>query len=242
MEKQTVLAAIKNYVSSDWGRCNPDIAHKLSMLTESDLYISEAPEIIPCYYEYVSTARGEANDMYFPLTKQFKTPTYYLYAGDEFAAIKDLVVLFGKDFYDTKVVSTSIDNEDWVIDKCLRADAENKFRSEFALYNGFVDPTAIRIDEYERYDYNHRDGHFCSIYALTPTPQEPNKRILLGYIETRDDKEQVLFDIEGQSTQKNTADKKDYQKLLGCLLIGIGIFFPPVLIAYLVYLYVNKKK
>lgn len=243
MDEKTILAELKKYIAGDWGKQNPKFAERFSKLEEKDIEIGEAPDIIFKWYDYNATGVGErdSDEQKFPLTRNFKSNEMYFTHGEKRAVSKELnayvaskkkLNLFGQDVY-----FCVFDIND--IEGALMHDARKKFKEEFRMYGAsHYAWHQIRINDYTESTEHHLDTRTCQYIPFYANVQdaEEQKTILLGYI-TNDSKEEIIFEIEkdGLKISEGAANVGK-----GCLIIGLGLICPPVLIGYFIYLLWKK--
>lgn len=231
MDKNTVLAQLKNHISGQWGEQNKELAAQLNNLTVKDISFAEPSYIKEYLIEYSCTGSGcivgKIEDQNFPLTKSFQT-SLQLYVGDD-ASVKRYL----KDNSLSTPLDCVYDCESNVVN-ILRLDASKQLRSEFSMYNAIAESSSVKINNYSR---NERSSFLCpytAIYAILKDSNGQTQKQLIGYVVTKNGKETLEIDIE--------IKKSDSKKSMGCLIIGLGIFFPPLWIIYGIYWYLKKEK
>lgn len=237
MEKQTVLAQLRNYITGQWGEQNKALVAQLMDLTENEIIFADPTYIIGCDVEYSCTGRGcivgEYEDRYFPLTKNFAT-SFSLYKGDG--------VSIDRYFEDYKTAGLGDAfkprpySEDYIVD-LLEQDAHKKLNSEFAMYNAIGERLYTKINDYECHEQTVFQCPYTPIYVMLKDSNGQNKQQLIGYLKTENEVESLEFDIK----IKKNDNKNDNPQTLGCLFVGLGILFPPLLIVYAIYWLINKK-
>lgn len=232
MEKQYVLAQLKQYVAGQWGEQNKKLAKQFMNLTENDIIFADPTYIIGCDVKYSCTGRGciieGDRERYFPLTKNFGV-SFALYKGDGAS-----VERYYKDSGFSKLEARPYDNDN-IVD-LLEHDAYKKLNSEFAMYNAMADRLYIKINDYDCREYTSSLCPYTAIYVMLTDANGQTKQHRIGYIKNENDTETLEIDIEAK---KFSVDNK---KTMGCLFIGLGILFPPLLIGYAIYWYLKKEK
>ncbi|MBQ3489223.1 MAG: hypothetical protein IJA86_01365 [Clostridia bacterium] len=229
MNKQTVLDQLKKYISGQWGDQNKELAQQLCNITEKDISFANPTYIIGCDTDYSCTGRGcivnQYEERYFPLTKNFKT-SFELYKGDGAG-----VERYHKDISVGNILKALPYNENNIV-LLLEADAYKKLKSEFSMYNAIAERVSIKINDYTCHE---RTSYLCPytpIYAMLKDANGQSKQKLIGYIKTENGTETLEIGIE--------EEKSENKKSMGCMVIGLGILCPPILIAYGLYLCVKK--
>ena len=230
MEKQTVLAQLKKYIAGQWGETHKTLAAQLMNLTESDIVFADPTYIFGCDIKYSCTGRGciieENEERHFPLTKSFGA-SFELYKGDGAA-----VERYHKDSDFSDILKAWPYQEDYIVD-LLEHDAYKKLNSEFSMYNAIGERLYTKINDYECTEQTVVQCPYTPIYAILKDSNGQSKQQLIGYLKTENEVENLEIDID---TKQN-----NNPKTMGCLFIGLGLLFPPLLIVYAIYWLVKKK-
>lgn len=239
MRTATILTELKKYLANEKTKINRNLAMQLETLTEADIIEKSAPEIIVCKFDYNCTGMGEKfgnHSIKFPLTKTYTSDACYFYRGAKDAAEKEMREFWGKDeeypIYD-------IDD----IDEAIKSDAFWKLRDDFRMYDCRTYPDWIKINNYHEHKLSQRTGKYSPIYAKLDRTSNNTELLLLGYtiFDDNEEEEIIMFEIGNDSKSIKSGNFAGIT-MWGCLAIGLGIFFPPVLIAYILYLAWKKKK
>lgn len=224
MEKFFILKELKDYIKKTNNK-----AKDFLNINESDIEFGESQTVVCRKFKYTCKAVGEkfANDIRFPVTKTFDSDAKWFYNNDKNIATNFLIAyLESKELFEE--LGGVFDESD--ILAALDHDAFFKLRAELKMYQCRVLPETVRIEDYEEIYFSSRP--FTPIYFNTST-----KKKLLGYVTELSSGEKLIFDINSKHSNKSNADIKP-----NWLIIAIGIFYLPVLIIYLIYYFIKKKK
>ena len=227
MEKNQILQKFKEKITENGGE-----PKELLSLQEADIELGEEQQVYCRTYEYTCTGVGQkfGGDFRFPLTKTYKSDAKWFFKGEKETAEKFLINYIGD-----KKIYEELGGcfEDSNIYKALCSDAFWKLRADFRMYDCRVLPESISIDDSD--ELSESSPVFRPIYRNS----DPQKKTI-GYIAKNASGEVVLIEKNYKNSKRNNSGNGNNPKPNWFLII-VGIFCPPVLFIYLIYLLCKKK-
>ena len=224
MEKRLILQKMKEQIAESDGS-NKEILN----LRESDIELGEEHQMYCRVYQYTCTGAGQkfAGDLRFPLTKTYKSDAKWFCEGDASLAERFLINYVGgkKQLEELGGCYTKGD-----LYEALRSDAFWKLREDFRMYDCRVLPESIRVDDFE--EISTSSPVFRTIYRSDDPEKTP-----IGYIARHAYGEVVLL----EKNKNNNSSESGNGVNPNWFLIIAGIFCPPILIVYIIYLMSQKK-
>jgi hypothetical protein len=226
MDNVTLLKEIKNQITDEFQKNCPKRTKRLKKIKEKDITVEDAPNIICRQFDYKCTGVGKTVDELkktFSMEKEFRSNSAYFSDGRMEPVEKELKELLGN-LFKPSMLGGYDDHQNRK--RIVKSDAQRKLTQEYRLSNAEL--LDSRVDDFECAFLTKRTCKYSPVVIKESTGS--NNEVVIGYITTNENGDEKFILESEPSTKTN-----------GCLIAGLGIVFPPLLILYAIY-YFRKKK